>query len=123
MSLQCCLGGGEDYDLTIRSVKAGYRGEYVKDAVLLHNQNSIKTWRKFLKKMFYNYQVGASLAYRKNGMLFQRASSSAYTNAKFKDPMEIVIFMLKIPALIFSFMINPWNDSRYCKEKFTTHNV
>ena len=114
-----CLGiGGEDYDLTIRAVKKGYKGKYVKDAVLLHNQNSIKTWRKFIKKMFYNYQVGASLAYRKSGMLMQRASSSAVTNVKFRDPMEIVIFMLKIPAVLFSLIINPWNDERYCDPKF-----
>lgn len=117
-----CLGmGGEDYDLTIRAVKGGYKGQYVKEALLLHNQNSITTWRKFIKKMFYNYQVGASLAYRKSGMLFQRAGISASANVKFKDPMEIVIFMLKVPALIFSLMIDPWNDKRYCKVQFQQH--
>ena len=117
-----CLGiGGEDYDLTIRAHKDGYKGEYVKDAVLLHNQNSIRTWRKFVKKMFYNYQVGASLAYRKSGMLLQRAGASTSANVKFKDPMEIVIFLLKVPALIFSLMIDPWNDERYCKVQFQQH--
>ena len=118
-----CLGiGGEDYDLTIRAIKAGYKGVYVKDAVLLHDQSNIRTIRKFVKKMFYNYQVGASLAYRKNGMLFKKARTSTKVNYRFKDPLEIVIFMLKVPALIFSLMLDPWNDSRYCKGKFISKN-
>ena len=114
-----CLGiGGEDYDLTIRSINAGYIGLYVKKATLLHDQNNVRTLRKFVKKMFYNYQVGASLAYRKNGQLFQCVSSSTRANVKFRDPMEIIIFILKAFALIFSLIIDPWNDERYCKKGY-----
>lgn len=110
-----CLGiGGEDYDLTIRAVKAGFRGVYVKDAVLGHDQNSISTFKKFTRKIFYNYLVGASLVYRKNNMLFKRSTASVSANAVFKDPLEIVVYMLKPLALIFSLMINPWEDPRYC---------
>lgn len=117
-----CIGmGGEDYDLTIRAIKAGYEGMYVKDAVLLHDQNNIRTLRKFMRKKF-NYQVGASLAYRKNGVLFKKVQVSTKVNNAFRDPMEILIFMLKIPALIFSLMINPWDDPRYCKKKFFSEN-
>ena len=117
-----CLGmGGEDYDLTIRAIKAGYKGMYVKDAVLLHDQNNIRTLRKFIRKKF-NYQVGASLAYRKSGILFKKVQASTNVNKKFTDPMEILIFLLKVPALIFSLMVNPWNDSRYCKIKSINEN-
>lgn len=114
-----CLGiGGEDYDLTIRAFIAGYRGKYVKEAVVLHDQNSISTLRKFVKKIFYNYLVGASLVYRKNGMMFSRSTSSFSANTSFKDPLEIVIFLLKPFALIFSLMLNPWEDQRLCSEAF-----
>ena len=114
-----CLGiGGEDYDLVIRAVKSGYQGCYRQDAVLYHDQNGIRSLRKFLKKVFYNYMVGASLAYRKNSMLFKRTGKSLVHNVKFKDPFEILIFILKPFALIFSLMLNPWEDERLCKHKF-----
>lgn len=118
-----CLGiGGEDYDLTIRAVLAGYKGKYVSNAVLLHDQNGIRTLRKFLKKMFYNYMVGASLAYRKSGMLFSRAGKSAEANRKFHEPLEIMMFLLKPVALLFSLMLNPWEDHRLCKHTFININ-
>lgn len=112
-----CLGiGGEDYDLTIRSVEKGYIGKFVNDAILVHDQSGIKTLGKFLKKNFYNYMVGASLAYKKNNVLFKRARLSATENVKFKDVMEILNLLLKPVALIFSLMLNPWEDERYCRE-------
>lgn len=115
-----CLGiGGEDYDLTIRATKAGYSGKYVKNAILLHDQNGIKTFKKFIKKMFYNYMVGASLAYRKGNMLFGRVGESARSNKKFKNPLEILIYIMKPFALIFSLMLNPWEDPRLCNVEFT----
>ncbi len=111
-----CLGiGGEDYDLTIRAVEAGFKGFYVREAILGHDQNSISTFKKFLKKIFYNYQVGASLVYRKNNMLFKRGAASVSTNSVFKDPLEVVVYMLKPIALIFSLMLNPWKDPRHCR--------
>lgn len=118
-----CLGiGGEDYDLTIRTVLKGYKGKFVKNAILFHDQSGIRTIRKFLKKMFYNYMVGASLAYRKNHILFKRAGESASQNSRFKDPMEIINYILKPFALIFSLMINPWEDKRYCRKEFIDKN-
>lgn len=112
-----CLGiGGEDYDLTIRAAKAGFKGKYVKNAVVYHDQNSISTFKKFIKKIFYNYLVGASLVYRKNNMLFLRSKNSLSVNAYFRDPLEIVVFLLKPIAFIFSLMLNPWEDSRLCAE-------
>lgn len=119
-----CLGiGGEDYDLTIRATIHGYRGKFAENAVLLHDQSGINTFKKFLKKMFYNYMVGASLAYRKSNILFGRARQSAGSNVTFKDPLEILNFLLKPVALIFSLMINPWEDPRYCKREFIKNKI
>ena len=67
--------GGEDYDLTIRALQAGYRGVFVPDAVLLHDQNNIKTLWRFLKKKF-SYLLGAALAYKKNRISGSRIRSS-----------------------------------------------
>lgn len=117
-----CLGiGGEDYDLTIRASINGYKGIFVGNAVLLHDQSGINTLKKFLNKMFYNYMVGASLAYKKSNILFGRARQSAAQNARFRDPLEVLNFLLKPVALIFSLMINPWEDPRYCKAEYMAH--
>ncbi len=114
-----CLGiGGEDYDLTIRAYINGFRGKFVEDAVLRHDQNNVRTLRRFLKKVFYNYMVGASLAYRKSNMLFGRAKNSATRNIRFRDPLEVLIFLLKPFALLFSLMLNPWENPKYCREEF-----
>ncbi len=112
-----CLGmGGEDYDLTIRALKAGYKGIFVKEAVLKHDQSSIDTFRKFITKR-YHYQLGAAQAYKKNGLMNrQSVSRSARTGLNFSDPLEIVIFFTKIIAFISSFIIDPWNDPRYCNK-------
>lgn len=114
-----CLGiGGEDYDVTIRASKVGYVGKYVREAVLFHDQSSVSSLKKFIRKIFYNYLVGASLVYRKNGMLFKRVESSISSNKRVGDPLEIIIYLLKPFALIFSLMIDPWKDERLCKREF-----
>lgn len=114
-----CLGmGGEDYDLTIRTLKAGYKGIFVEEAVLKHDQSSINTFWKFVMKR-YHYQLGAALAYKKNGFMNrQSVSKSAKAGLNFKDPLEIVVFFTKIFAFLGALIIDPWNDPRYCNKKF-----
>ena len=97
--------GGEDYDLTIRALQAGYRGLFVHDAVLLHDQNNIRTLGKFIKKKF-SYLLGASLAYKKNRISSSRIRSSVKGSTWRGDPLEIVVLMMKPFAFILSQVIS-----------------
>ena len=97
--------GGEDYDLTIRAIQAGYRGLFVHDAVLLHDQNNIRTLRKFIKKKF-SYLLGASLAYKKNRISRSRIRSSVKGSTWHGDPLEIIVIVMKPFAFILSQVIS-----------------
>ena len=97
--------GGEDYDLTIRAIQAGYRGLFVHDAILLHDQNNIRTLRKFIKKKF-SYLLGASLAYKKNRISRSRIRSSVKGSTWHGDPLEIIVIVMKPFAFILSQVIS-----------------
>jgi glycosyltransferase involved in cell wall biosynthesis len=97
--------GGEDYDLTIRALQAGYRGVFVPDAVLLHDQNNIKTLRRFLRKKF-SYLLGAALAYKKNKISGSRIRGSVRGSTWRGDPIEIIVIMMKPFAFILSQVIS-----------------
>ena len=98
--------GGEDYDLTIRALTAGYRGVFVSDAILLHDQNNIRTLRRFIKKEFFYYLLGASLAYKKNRVSIGKIRGSVRGSTWRGDPLEIVIIMMKPIAFILSQVIS-----------------
>lgn len=93
--------GGEDYDFTLNAMKKGYRGHYEKGAVLFHDQSSINSLRKFLRKKF-NYLVGASIAYMKNDSLVSKIGKSAEDSKRFNDPLEILVLLMKPIALVYS---------------------
>ena len=94
--------GGEDYDVNLRSLAAGYRGKFVKDAVVYHDQSGIRTLRRFTKKMFWNYLVGASLAYKKNKVRVEKFLPSVSGSSWKGDPLEIFVLILKPFAFITS---------------------
>ncbi len=98
--------GGEDYDLTIRALTAGYRGAFVPDAILLHDQNNIRTLRRFIKKEFFYYLLGASLAYKKNRVSIGKIRGSVRGSTWRGDPLEIVIIIMKPFAFILSQVIS-----------------
>lgn len=77
--------GGEDYDINLRAAKAGARGEYVEDAWVHHDQSGRNDLRSILRRK-YRYNVGAALAYMKNGVLRERMQAS--TSARFRHPWE-----------------------------------
>jgi cellulose synthase/poly-beta-1,6-N-acetylglucosamine synthase-like glycosyltransferase len=93
--------GGEDYDMTIRALQAGYRGVFVPEAVLLHDQNNIKTLWRFLRKKF-SYLLGAALAYKKNKISGGRIQSSIRGSNWRGDPLEIIVIMMKPFAFVLS---------------------
>ena len=98
--------GGEDYDLTIRALASGYHGVFVPDAILLHDQNNIRTLRRFIKKEFFYYLLGASLAYKKNRVSVGKIRGSVRGSTWRGDPLEIVIILMKPFAFILSQIIS-----------------
>lgn len=79
--------GGEDYDVNIRAAKAGYRGAYVPDAWVHHDQSGRNDLRRLLRRK-YRYNVGATMAYLKNGVLREKLRPAARNTAAFRHPYE-----------------------------------
>jgi len=77
--------GGEDYDVNLRAAKAGARAAYVPEAWVHHDQSGRNDLRSILRRK-YRYNVGAALAYMKNGVLGERMRAS--TSARFRHPWE-----------------------------------
>lgn len=91
--------GGEDYDVNLRAQQAGYEGVYVEDAWLHHDQGDLDSLRALLSKR-YRYQVGATMAYLKSGVLGGKAKRSAGDAARFRHRYEWLVALLKPFALL-----------------------
>ena len=79
--------GGEDYDVNIRVAKDGARGEYVPEAWVHHDQSGRNDLRSILRRK-YRYNVGAALAYMKNGVLREKMRGAARNTVAFRHPWE-----------------------------------
>jgi GT2 family glycosyltransferase len=79
--------GGEDYDVNIRMAKAGRKGAYVPEAWVYHDQGGRNDLRRLLRRK-YRYNVGAALAYMKNGVLREKMRGAARNTVAFKHPYE-----------------------------------
>lgn len=97
--------GGEDYDFTLKALKSGFRGMYVSDATLYHDQSSISSLRKYMRKRF-GYLVGASIAYRNNRILSNRIVRQRFRFMHTRDPLELILIPMLVPAFILSLIIS-----------------
>lgn len=79
--------GGEDWDVNIRVHKAGHEGEYARDAWVYHDQGGRTTLRRVLRRK-YRYNVGATMAYLKNGVLSEKMGGAVRTTVAFRHPYE-----------------------------------
>lgn len=79
--------GGEDYDVNLRVAHAGYRGVYVPAAWVHHDQSGRNDLRRLLRRK-YRYNMGATMAYLKNGVLRARMRDAARSTVAFRHPME-----------------------------------
>lgn len=79
--------GGEDYDINLRVRRAGHQGAYVPDAWVHHDQSGRTTLRRLLRRK-YRYNVGATMAYLKNGVLRQKMKDAARNTVAFRHPYE-----------------------------------
>jgi len=95
----------DDYDINIRALNAGFKGDFVYNAYVLHDQSHIDTYRKLIKYQYGNY-VRTAMAYLKH-----RASLNKFTNATrcraIRHPFELIIQMLKPIAFIHGW--KQWN--------------
>ncbi|MFA5862231.1 MAG: glycosyltransferase [Candidatus Thermoplasmatota archaeon] len=79
--------GGEDYDVNLRVAKAGHVGAYVHDAWTFHDQSGRNDLRRLLRRK-YRYNVGATMAYLKNGVLREKMRGATRNTVAFKHPYE-----------------------------------
>lgn len=79
--------GGEDYDINIRVAKAGHKGVYVPEAWVHHDQSGRNDLRRLLRRK-YRYNVGATMAYLKNGVLREKMHGARHNAVAFKHPYE-----------------------------------
>lgn len=91
--------GGEDYDVNLRAIKAGYRGRFVPEAWVWHDQSGINRFSQLMRKK-YRYMVGGAMAYLKDGSLVRRAGSSASRPLRFRHRYETVAAVMKPVALL-----------------------
>lgn len=91
--------GGEDYDVNLRALRAGARGSFVPAAWVYHDQSHVDTLRKLMRRK-YRYMVGATMAYRKNGVAMRQAGRSARVPARFRHRYEWLAAILKPVAFL-----------------------
>ena len=91
--------GGEDYDVNLRVHRAGRRGEYVPEAWVHHDQSGRTDLRRLLRRK-YRYNVGATMAYLKNGVLRQKMRDAAKNTVAFKHPYERWNLLVQPAALV-----------------------
>lgn len=91
--------GGEDYDVNLRALAAGFRGLYVPGAWVVHDQSRLDGVRRLLRRK-YRYAVGATVAYLKNGTLVQRLAPAAASPARFRHRYQALDWLVKPPALV-----------------------
>lgn len=100
--------GGEDYDVNHRALQAGARGVFVPEAWVYHDQSHLDSLGRLLRKK-YRYNVGAAVAYMKNGVLASRVRGAAAA-ARYPHPIEWAGFVLKPFAL--------WRARRYYRRHY-----
>ncbi|HLE97170.1 MAG TPA: glycosyltransferase [Candidatus Thermoplasmatota archaeon] len=91
--------GGEDYDVNLRALAAGFRGAFVPEAWVVHDQSRLRRLRPLLRKR-YRYMVGATVAYLKHGSLARRAGRAVATSARFRHRYQAFDLVLKPAALV-----------------------
>lgn len=83
----------DDYDINIRALQMGFKGIYVGDAMVWHDQSHVNTFRK-LVKYFYSQFVRTSMAYFKHQVTFSKFTKGT-TKSSIAHPFQFFLFLLK----------------------------
>jgi glycosyltransferase involved in cell wall biosynthesis len=90
----------EDFDINIRAVKAGFKGMYVEDAWVWHNQARINTFWKLITRK-YRYSVGSTIVYLKHKDIKRRSKKAVKTSLLgYKHPFEFIFIFVKGIAFV-----------------------
>jgi len=96
--------GGEDYDLNLRALAAGFRGTLVPEAWVFHDQSHLDNLPALIRRK-YRYNVGGALAYFKNGVMTRRAVRAAGVTLGYPHPYEWINLALKPAALLRAWLL------------------
>ena len=94
-------GGAPDYDLEMRAVDAGYKGEFVREAWVYHDKSTDKGYMALLRHR-YKYLVGAAVIMIKNRRLGRRLGEK---RIRIKHPFVYVEMAMKPLALIHAALL------------------
>lgn len=83
--------GGEDYDINIRALQAGFKGVFSDEAWVWHDRG-IDTLGKFIKKK-YKYDIGSTITYLKNNE--SKIKTKSAIKMGFLHPLEFFSFFIK----------------------------
>lgn len=93
--------GGEDYDINIRAMQAGFKGLFSNEAWVWHDRGMDSLSKIFKKK--YKYNIGTTIAYLKNKE-FNKKSKNAL-KIGYKHPIELFSYLIKILSFIRGYRI------------------
>jgi len=89
----------EDYDINQRAISMGFRGKLVQEAWVYHDQSSLNTLWKVLRRK-YRYNTGAAYTYLRNKTLRKKMRQAARPVREFKHTYEIFDIFIKPIALL-----------------------
>jgi glycosyltransferase involved in cell wall biosynthesis len=88
--------GGEDYDINIRAIQAGFKGVFSLDAWVWHDRG-MDTIKKFILKN-YRYNIGTTVAYLKNNEL--KSKKKGAIKLIYIHPLEFFKLFIKVFSFI-----------------------
>lgn len=89
--------GGEDYDINLRAINAGFKGIREPKAWVYHDQSSINSLYKLIRRK-YRYGVGATIAYLKNRKIKEKIKLAS--KIVFNHRLEYLNIFVKPVAFI-----------------------
>lgn len=91
------IPGAEDYDLEIRAIHAGHRGEYVPGAWVFHDKSDETNLLRWMSRRYRLYHVPMAMALIKNGELRGRLGER---RRPVRHPLRYLDAAMKPPALL-----------------------
>lgn len=88
----------EDFDINIREGNAGFKGKFIPDAFVYHDQSHVCTYRKLIRHFYGNYVRTAMVYFKHKRTALKFTKGTIKTSIK--HPIQIFLIMLKPIALI-----------------------